>query len=81
MYLLLCRSLTYAQRSQKLLERNGMTASIVKAPRDVAVNGCSYCLRIQPRIKDRALEMLDRNGLSPDHVFLLEEGRAPEVIK
>ena len=32
-YLLMCRSLTYAQKSVKLLERSGITAAVVKAPR------------------------------------------------
>ena len=79
MYLLLCRSLTYAQRSEKLLERKGITATITKAPREAAVNGCSYCVRIQARQKDAAVDLLRTAGLAPERMFLLDNGRVAEV--
>ena len=31
-YLIMCRSMTYAQRSAALLERSGISAKVVKAP-------------------------------------------------
>ena len=41
-YLLMCRSLTYAQKSVKLLERSGITAAVVKAPQGLSSSGCGY---------------------------------------
>lgn len=79
MYLLLCRSLTYAQRCEKLLERKGITATITKAPREAAVNGCSYCLRIHPRVREQALDLLEKAGLSPDRIFFMDNGHITEV--
>ena len=38
-YLLMCRSLTYAQKSVKLLERSGITAAVVKAPQGLSSSG------------------------------------------
>ena len=35
-YLLMCRSLTYAQKSVKLLERSGITVAVVKAPQGLS---------------------------------------------
>ncbi len=40
-YLLMCRSLTYAQKSVKLLERSGITAAVVKAPQGLSSSGAA----------------------------------------
>ena len=42
--LILCRSLTYAQRSSRVLERAGITAVVRKAPLCVSKTGCTYCV-------------------------------------
>ena len=34
--LIMCRSLTYAQRSSQVLERAGITATVLKAPQSVS---------------------------------------------
>lgn len=78
-YLLLCRSLTYAQRSARFLERKGMTAIVIKAPPAAAANGCAYALRIAARHYPYALELLQNSGLSPMRVFALENGELREV--
>lgn len=80
MYLLLCRSLTYAQRSQRILERKGITAVITKAPREAAANGCSYCLRIQERKKEAAMQVLQSAGLAPERLFFQQDGSIREVL-
>ena len=41
-YLIVCRSLTYAQRTAAVLERAGITARILRAPKSIAGEGCSY---------------------------------------
>ena len=45
-YLLMCRSLTYAQKSVKLLERSGITAAVVKAPPGLSRSGCGYAVSL-----------------------------------
>ena len=44
--LILCRSLTYAQRSSRVLERAGITAVVHKAPLSVSKTGCTYCVKL-----------------------------------
>lgn len=78
-YLLLCQSLTYAQRAAKLLERKGITASVVKAPKEAAVHGCSYCVRVSDRVKDSALQLLEAAALTPERVFHISNGTLSEV--
>ena len=44
-YLILARSVTYAQRMQRALERTGIHCQIARAPRDMTDLGCAYILR------------------------------------
>ncbi len=79
-YLIICRSLTYAQRTAAVLERVGITAHILRAPRAIAGEGCSHGVRISPRRLAEALTVLGRAGLTPRRVFLLAgDGSYQEV--
>ena len=69
-YLILCRSLTYAQRTAAALERAGIGAHIFRAPRAVAGEGCAHCVKIAERNLARALQVLSRAGLPPKRVYL-----------
>ena len=44
-YLLICRSLTYAQRTAKALEHAGITAILTKVPLHISPDGCGYCVQ------------------------------------
>lgn len=41
-YLIVCRSLTYAQRTASALERAGITAHILRSPKMISGEGCSH---------------------------------------
>lgn len=68
-YLILCRSLTYAQRSARALERAGLTARVLRCPKGLSAEGCSHCVKIKNNALERAIEILARAGLKPKHVF------------
>ena len=54
-YLILCRSLTHAQRSARLLERQGITVALTKAPQGLSNRGCTYALLLRKRFTDAVL--------------------------
>lgn len=62
-YLFMCKSLTYAQRASKLLERAGLYNSIVKSPSGLSSGGCGYCLSIRLDSGVKAAELLRKNQL------------------
>ena len=64
-YLIICRSLTYAQRTAAALERAGITAHILRAPKVVDQAGCSHAVKVSERRLADALLVLSRVGLSP----------------
>lgn len=45
-YLILARSITYAQRMQKALAKAGIRSQIFRAPRDLTDLGCAYTVQV-----------------------------------
>lgn len=79
-YLIICRSLTYAQRTAHVLERAGISGHIMRAPKNISGEGCSHCVRVAERWLAPALKILNREGLGPKRVFLQDaEGAYSEV--
>lgn len=69
-YLILCRSLTYAQRTMTALERAGITAYILRTPKSIAGEGCGHSVKIAQRSLARALPVLQRAELEPKRIFI-----------
>lgn len=69
-YLIVCRSLTYAQRTAAALERAGITARILRSPKSIAGEGCSHSVRIPQRSLPEALRILQQAELMPKRVFI-----------
>lgn len=79
-YLIICRSLTYAQRTASVLERVGITAHIMRTPKTITSEGCSHGVKISQRRLPDALTVLTRAGLPPNRVFILDaDGSYQEV--
>ena len=78
-YLLMSRSLTYAQRLQRELGRYGINGSVVHGPQN-AGSGCSYGVRIAERNLNAALRAARTAGMDPLKIYLSDsEGKAVEV--
>ncbi len=78
-YLILARSVTYAQRMQSVLDRAGVRSRIFRAPRDLTDLGCAYVLRIAAADLTRALGALRQAGLDPVRIYLQRNGIIQEV--
>lgn len=69
-YLLLCRSITHAQRMNSALERVGVRGWISRPPVGLTDKGCSYAVRIGKPYLDAAMQQLYALQLLPERVFL-----------
>ena len=69
-YLIVCRSLTHAQRTAAALERGGITARILRSPERSVVEGCSPSVKRSQRSLPEALRILQRAELSPKRIFI-----------
>ena len=79
-YLIVCRSLTYAQRAAKLLERAGVTGTIVRIPAAASESGCGYCVKISETRLSAALKALKQADFSPIKILLVRrDGSFDEV--
>lgn len=78
-YLILARSVTYAQRMQMVLERAGIRCQIFRAPRELTDLGCAYAVRLAAVDLAPSLTVLHRGGLDPVQIFLNQRGVFREV--
>ena len=78
-YLIVCRSLTYAQRTHAALERAGITSHILRAPKVIDQEGCSHAVKVSERSLADAL--LTRVGLTPKRIYIMaSDGSYKEVL-
>lgn len=62
-YIFTCRSLTYAQRSSRLLEHSGIFNTIIKSPADISDRGCGYSVSVSYKSGKNAADILKKNNL------------------
>ncbi|MEQ2455179.1 DUF3343 domain-containing protein [Flavonifractor hominis] len=80
-YLIVCRSLTYAQRTAAVLERAGITAHILRSPKGIDREGCSHSVKVSERNLANALLVLGRVGLTPKRIYIMSgDGSYKEVL-
>ena len=68
-FLILCKSLTNAQRAAQLLERRGIGAAVVKAPQHLRQNGCGYAVSLYRRLGE-AVGLLKNADLLTGRVYV-----------
>lgn len=79
-YLIMCRSLTYAQKAARALERKGIAAGVTKAPKLAAGNGCGYCVSVSYIRGALAAEILRNEALLQGKIFeQSDDGQLREV--
>ena len=58
------RSVTHAQRGERILESAGITCNLGRTPRWMEQQGCGYSLRLRRRELEQAGWLLKREGIS-----------------
>ena len=78
-YYITFRSVTFAQRGEKLLNQKNIRCTLQRTPRWMEEQGCGYCLRIWAKEIGPAVELLRENRVPLRRVYrqrsdgLLEE--------
>ena len=73
-YLMVFRSLTYAQRAGSLLSGRGFRVAVVRTPADIWKEGCGWSVRLRGADIKAAIELLRPVNLMPKRAFRLENG-------
>ena len=78
-YLIMCKSLTTAQRGALLLERRGISASVVKAPQHLRGRGCGYALSLYRNLEEAVMTLQNARLLTGKIYCRLDNGEYQEV--
>lgn len=70
-YIIMLRSMTFAQKAKRILERGGIFSSVTKAPQSANPDGCTYGVKIGERNLEKAKKLLRDAGISISGVFAL----------
>jgi hypothetical protein len=72
------RSVTPAQRGQRVLQKAGLDVILQRTPRWMEERGCGYCLRLRPGDLLRAVELLRRENVAFSKVYATVGGDLEE---
>jgi hypothetical protein len=72
------RSVTPAQRGQRVLQKAGFDVILQRTPRWMEERGCGYCLRLRPGDLLRAVELLRRENVAFSKVYATVGGDLEE---
>lgn len=57
-WLITFRSVTFAQRGERILRETGINTTLKRTPRNLSDRGCGYCLHLKSRDALKAVESL-----------------------
>ena len=73
-YYITFRSVTIAQRGERLLEGAGISCSLQRTPRWMEEQGCGYALRIWTEDIAAVLELLRKNQILMKRLYKATQG-------
>ena len=80
-YVILARSVTYAQRAEEALRRSGVECSIQRTPKWMEEKGCGYSLRLNCRDVMTAAAFLRQAGIHFRRAYTLRDDGTPEELR
>lgn len=80
LYFITFRSVTFAQRAEKLLNQRSYRVSLMRTPRWMEEQGCGYALKLWTNQIDSPVKLLRDNKIQLRRVYVqLEDGQMEEV--
>ena len=79
-YFITFRSVTFAQRAEKLLNQRGYRVNLMRTPRWMEEQGCGYALKLWTNDISSAVRLLRESKIQLRRVYVqLEDGQMEEV--
>ena len=75
------RSVTHAQRGEKVLQKEGVRCTLQRTPRWMEEKGCGYSLRIWTKEPMQAVAALRASGIPLRKVYLQREDGDMEELR
>lgn len=73
-YYITFRSVTFAQRGEQVLNRGGLHCTLIRTPKWMEAQGCSYSLRLWTSDIRGAVELLRRQQVAWRRVYVQKTG-------
>lgn len=81
MFMITFRSITPAQRSERILRQNGIRCALQRTPRWMEEQGCGYCVRFRHWDAGKVTGMLQRNQIPFRRLYgQTAEGSMEEIV-
>ena len=77
-WLITFRSVTFAQKGERLLKKAGISCMLQRTPKVLSEKGCGYCLRMQMKDAMAAVELLRENEVNYGKIYALTESGVPQ---
>ena len=74
------RSVTHAQRGERILMGEGIGCRILRTPRWMEQQGCGYCIRLRRKDLEQAVMLLQENNAPFRKVYRQTEGEDFEEV-
>ena len=79
-YYITFRSVTYAQRGERLLQKGQIRCSLMRTPRWMEEQGCGYALKIWTKDILPAVELLREQGVTMRRIYIQRgDGNLEEI--
>ena len=77
-WLITFRSVTYAQKAERLLKKLGIACTLQRTPKELSSRGCGYCLRMQGTDAIKAAQQLQKAQFLYEKIYVIMENGSPE---
>ena len=80
-WLITFRSITAAQKGERLLKRNEIYCGLQRTPKQLSERGCGYCLRVHAEQGMAAVGLLREQQLPYGKVYSLDHSSMPRELE
>ena len=81
LYFITFRSVTFAQRAEKLLTQRGIPVNLMRTPRWMEEQGCGYALKLWTNRIAHVRDLLAENRIQLRKVYAQQEDGEMEEVK
>lgn len=78
-YYVIARSITHAQRMERLLRWAGISCWIARAPLELTGRGCAYAVQIREKDLPAAIQRIRGAGFGSVRIYQKKDGKFSEV--
>lgn len=71
--LIVCNSITYAQKIISILNKNNYFCSLIRTPSDIKLKACSYSVVIHQRDLDKIISLLEVKNIKNIIIYKAED--------